>query len=107
MADEVDLRELAASLDVSYDGFRHAFKKHTGLPPHQYLLQLRIHRARELLCGTDLTVRQIAASLGFEDPYYFSRAFRKMTGRSPNRWRAESQAVLPDRSDEVRRPPAG
>jgi AraC-like DNA-binding protein len=102
MAEEVDLRELAASLDVSYDGFRHAFKRHTGLAPHQYLLQLRIQRARELLCGTDLTVRQVAASLGFEDPYYFSRAFRKMTGRSPNRWRAESQAVPVNRADDAK-----
>ncbi len=102
MGDEVDLGELAASLDVSYDGFRHAFKKHTGMAPHQYLLQLRIHRARELLYGTDLTVRRIAALLGFKDPYYFSRAFRKMTGRSPNRWRTESQAAPSDRPGETR-----
>lgn len=107
MAEEVDLRELAASLEVSYDGFRHAFKKHTGLAPHQYLLQLRIHRARELLYGTDLTVRQIAASLGFEDPYYFSRAFRKMTGRSPKRWRAESQAAPATRPDATQGPSTG
>jgi len=98
--EDVDLRQLAASLDVSYDGFRHAFKRHTGMAPHQYLLQLRIHRAQELLCGTDLTVRRIAASLGFKDPYYFSRAFRKMTGRSPHRWRVESQAAPADRPGE-------
>jgi len=102
MAEDVDLRELAASLQVSYDGFRHAFKRHTGLAPHQYLLQLRIQRARELLYGTEMTVRQIAASLGFVDPYYFSRAFRKMTGRSPNRWRAESQTAPFDRASENR-----
>jgi len=93
MGEPIDLHALASSLEVSYDGFRHAFKKHTGFSPHQYLLHLRVNRAKELLLGTDLTVRQISASLGFADPYYFSRAFRKMTDRSPNAWRAEGQAM--------------
>lgn len=95
----VDLAALADSLGVSYDAFRHAFKRHTGLAPHQYLLALRINRAKELLYGTDLNVRQIAASLGFDDPYYFSRAFRKSTGRSPNRFRAESQGPKRGQND--------
>ncbi len=90
---DVDLRQLAASLGVSYDGFRHAFKRHTGLAPHHYLQELRVSRAKELLYGTELPVKEIAAALGFADPYYFSRAFRKTTGMSPNRWRAESQAA--------------
>ena len=90
---DVDLRQLAASLGVSYDGFRHAFKRHTGLAPHHYLQELRVNRAKELLYGTELPVKEIAVALGFADPYYFSRAFRKTTGVSPNRWRRESQAA--------------
>jgi AraC-like DNA-binding protein len=90
---DVDLQQLATSLGVSYDGFRHAFKRHTGLAPHQYLQELRVNRAKELLYGTELAVKDIAAALGFADPYYFSRAFRKTTGMSPNRWRTESQAA--------------
>lgn len=104
MAEVVDLNELASSLDISYDRFRRAFKKHTGLSPHQYVLQLRVERARELLYATDLTVRQIAAELGFDDPYYFSRAFRKFVGLSPRQWRMETLAGNADRSTSPRRP---
>jgi AraC-like DNA-binding protein len=100
MQGSVDMRQLAASLGVSYDGFRHAFRRHTGLAPHHYLLQLRINHAKGLLYSTDLTVKEIAASLGFEDPYYFSRAFRKATGMSPNRWRQQSQVTPARRPDD-------
>ena len=94
---EVDTRQmkrLAASLGLSYDRFRHVFKEHTGLGPHQYHLQLRIRRAKELLCGTDLSIKEVSAVLKFEDPYYFSKAFKKKTGTSPSQWRKAAQ--LPD-----------
>ena len=85
----LDLRDLASSFHLSYDRFRHIFKQHTGLAPYQYHLELRINRAKELLAGTSLSVKEIAAALQFEDPYHFSRIFKKKTGSSPSKWRGE------------------
>lgn len=83
----VDMARLAASLGFSYAHFRRAFKQQTGLSPYQYHLQLRIHRAREMLHGTTLPVREVAAGLRFENPYHFSKIFKKKTGMSPSQYR--------------------
>ncbi len=86
----VDMRKLAASLGLGYDNFRRVFKEQIGLAPHQYHLQLRIARAKELLHATDNTVKQIAATLNFKDPYHFSKIFKKRTGVSPRQWRGNA-----------------
>jgi AraC-like DNA-binding protein len=83
----IDMRKLAASLHLSYAHFRHVFRQRTGLSPHQYHLQLRIRRAREMLHGTTLAVKQVARRLNFESPYYFSKLFKRKTGLSPSQWR--------------------
>ena len=84
----VDMEALAASLKLSYAHFRRVFKQQTGMSPYQYHLQLRVHRARELLRGTTLSVKEIAARLRFESPYHFSKIFKKKTGdMSPTQWR--------------------
>ena len=83
----VDIKQVAASLHISYDRFRHVFKQHTGMAPYQYYLQLRVNRAKELLHGTRLSVKEIAARLHFDDVYHFSRIFKKRTGMAPTRWR--------------------
>ena len=81
------MEDAAAGLYVSYAKFRRTFKAHTGLTPGQFHLQLRISRAKDLLTGTDLPVKQIALQLGFDSPYYFSRIFKKKTGHPPQEWR--------------------
>jgi AraC-like DNA-binding protein len=83
----VDMERLAASLHMSYAHFRRLFKQQTGLSPYQYHLQLRINRAREMLHGTTLAVKQVAAKLNFESPYHFSKIFKKKAGMSPRQWR--------------------
>ncbi len=86
----VDMEKLAGKLHMSYAHFRRVFKQQTGLSPYQYHLQLRIHRAREMLHGTTLAVCQVAAKLHFENPYHFSKIFKKKTGMSPSQWRGGS-----------------
>jgi len=91
----VDIEELAASLSVGYGHFRHAFKQQTGMSPYQYHLQLRLNRAKEMLRGTDLSITEIAAALKFEDPYHFSKIFKKHAGVSPSQWRRNAPRVTP------------
>jgi AraC-like DNA-binding protein len=87
LEENIRMEDVAANLHVGYAKFRRAFKAHTGLTPGQYHLQLRIGRAKDLLTGTDLPVKQIALQLGFESPFYFSRIFKKKTGHAPQEWR--------------------
>ncbi len=83
----IDLQQLAARLGMSYSRFRSLFEEHTGMPPRQYHLQIRINKAERLLAETDLTVSEIAARLGFSSVYYFSRLFSKKAGTSPTAFR--------------------
>lgn len=81
---EIDFEVLAAKLGASYRNFRRLFQEATGLAPHQYLLNLRLNHAKRLL-GT-LPVAEVAAKVGFEDPLYFSRLFKRKVGVAPTRW---------------------
>jgi AraC-like DNA-binding protein len=83
----LDMKLLAREMGVSYSWFRSTFTAHTGLSPHQYLLELRFIRARNLLDETEFSVKEIAAQTGFVDEHYFSRLFRRKLGLSPSQWR--------------------
>jgi AraC-like DNA-binding protein len=83
----VSIARLAGSLSMSAEHLRRLFREHLGMSPHQYYLQLKVHRARQLLHETTLTVKQIALRLGFESPFHFSKAFKQRTGTSPTQWR--------------------
>jgi AraC-like DNA-binding protein len=83
----VDMTALARSLHVTYRHFRGQFKASTGISPHQYHLHVKINKAKELLEEQRLEIKEIAALLGFNDPYYFSRLFKKKTGLAPSELR--------------------
>jgi AraC-like DNA-binding protein len=88
--ENVDMGELASSLGIGYDQFRHAFKQLTGFAPYQYHLQLRIGRAKRLLAETGLSIKEIAHNLKFDDSYHFSKMFKQHAGMSPTHWRADA-----------------
>jgi AraC-like DNA-binding protein len=81
---------LANDLNVSYSSFRHTFQQHTGSSPHQYLLELRMVRARNLLTQTAQSIKEIAQQTGFDDEHYFCRFFKMKTGLTPGQWRTRS-----------------
>ncbi len=83
---DFNLNDAMDTVPFSKDYFRKLFKQETGVTPLEYLTTLRIEHAKGLLSSTSLTVRQIAAMVGYDDPYYFSRIFKKATGKSPSQW---------------------
>ncbi len=87
----IDLPKLARELKVSYRWFRRAFAHHTGLSPHQYFLEIRLARARDLLAQSSLPTKEIAARVGFDDAQYFCRLFRRKVGVPPGVWRERAQ----------------
>ncbi len=85
------LAEMATSANYSIPHFSAVFKQETGYSPMDYFIRLKIQRACQFLNLTDMPVKLIAGELGFQDPYYFSRLFRKIMGESPLRYRRREQ----------------
>ncbi len=78
--------------NLTKDYVRRIFKQKTGYTPKSYLNRLRIEKAKELLSDKNKrhNVKQAAAACGFNDQYYFSRMFKRLTGVSPNRWQKQT-----------------
>lgn len=79
----LDLASLAASAAMSKYHFSRKFKQLTGQSPIQHFIHLKMQHACQLLDATSLSVKQIAAELGYNDSYYFSRLFKQVIGLSP------------------------
>lgn len=77
----------AAAHNLSEGWFIQNFKQYTNSTPAQYLLSLRIHNAKVLLESTNYNVTEISNIIGYENPLYFSRIFKKQTGFSPSEYR--------------------
>lgn len=84
----VSMGELAKETGYHRAYLSRMFKKTTGRSPAQYLLKLRMERAM-LLLSEPLTIGQIAASVGFADPFHFSKQFKKWHGYSPTELRGK------------------
>jgi AraC-like DNA-binding protein/quercetin dioxygenase-like cupin family protein len=83
----LSVHELAAQMNYSSSHYTSVFKKATNVSPIEYFINLKIHYASQLLSQTELRVNEIAGMLGYEDSLYFSRLFKKLTGRSPKDFR--------------------
>lgn len=81
------VRACARQLGVSESYLSEAVKDATGRTPGELIRQARVHEAKRLLLRTELSVRQIADRVGFGDPAYFCRFFRRETGASPGDFR--------------------
>ncbi len=89
----IDGQTLAREIGVGYHWLRRAFRQRTGFSMHDYHLQLRIHAAMAALESSEDTVAAIAAAVGFDDAFYFSRIFRRHNGVSPQRWRRQRRGL--------------
>jgi AraC-like DNA-binding protein len=81
------LDELAAAAGLSTAHHSSLFRKHTGFAPIDFLIRLRVRHACRLLDTTTLPVARIAAEVGYDDPYYFTRCFRRVMSCSPRAYR--------------------
>ncbi|NLW86416.1 MAG: helix-turn-helix domain-containing protein [Planctomycetes bacterium] len=89
----LSLRDAAAMIHRSPSSVTHAFKKHVGTSFRRYQIQARLNKATHLLQTTpDATVSLVAAKLGFDDPLYFSRLYKKYKGCCPSKLLGRSKA---------------
>jgi AraC family transcriptional regulator len=84
---KIRLFALAETASMSMYHFAKLFSQSMGVSPHQYLVQRRIERAKELLRDGHLSVLEVSLSLGFDHPNNFARTFRRLTGWNPTRFR--------------------
>jgi AraC family transcriptional regulator len=83
LSEDVSLIALARQAHVSPFHFARLFRRTVGIPPHQFVLRLRIQRAIGLMKTRTLSLAHIAAESGFHDQPHFTRAFRAVTGTTP------------------------
>ena len=74
--EDLDYEQISAENNITYDFFRKAFKSVIGIAPGQYLLNIKIEKAAQMLRETNLTISEIATKTGFENEFYFSRMFK-------------------------------
>lgn len=83
---ELSLNELAAIAQLSQYHFCHTFKQTTGLSPHQYLIQQRVERAKQLLKQGEMTIGEVAIACGFTHQSHLNRHFKRLTEMTPKTW---------------------
>jgi AraC family transcriptional regulator len=83
--------DLARECSLSSGHFARAFRRSTGLSPHQWLLQCRINKAHGLLRDGRLSLAEIASACGFADQSHFTKAYARQRGVSPGAWRRQQE----------------
>lgn len=93
-SDTLSVEEVAKKLYINRNTFQKKFKFYFGVPPAEYRCNKRMERAKGLLETTDMSVKEIAYSLGFYDVSYFYRAFTERVGQTPKKYRESGTGNL-------------
>lgn len=80
-------RGVADHLGMGYENFRKLFKNTYGISPHAYIIQKRMNRAKDLLLQSNMSIQEIAMTIGFPDSYSFSKQFKQQTAITPSDFR--------------------
>jgi AraC family transcriptional regulator len=83
----ISLAQIARDCGLSVSHFARAFTCSTGIPPHRWLTQRRVDRAKDLMRATNTSLAQVAVACGFSDQSHFTRVFAQVTGTTPRQWR--------------------
>lgn len=86
-----DVEELAEISGYSRGHFYRKFKEETGCNPHEFILDLKMRYALRILQTENITIKEVAAACGFDDPSYFCKVFRKHYGVTPALFRGEKK----------------
>ncbi|GMG88674.1 GlxA family transcriptional regulator [Biformimicrobium ophioploci] len=92
--EEIRLSEVAASFDMSVRSFNRRFKMATGQTPLQYLQNVRIDMARDLLQSSNLSINEISEKVGYQDMGHFTALFKKFLSTTPSEYRTTVRAKL-------------
>lgn len=87
--EKISISDISHSVYLSQYHFQRLFKKQTGVTPYEYLIHLRINRAKDLLVSTDASLEDIAASCGFSDSKNLIYNFKRVVHTTPNQYRKE------------------
>ena len=85
----ITLATMARIAEVTPHHFASLFTKETGISPHQYVLRVRIERAKIHLKDDRLTVAQVSKLIGFRTQEHFTKVFRRVAGVTPSKFREE------------------
>lgn len=83
---KITREDIEETFELNYDYLNRNFKSITGYTLHHYLNVVRINKAKELIANTSLHMSEIGYLVGIDDPYYFSRLFKKYVGVSPSKY---------------------
>ncbi len=86
--ENISLNELSKHYNYSVSRFSNLFRQKTGYAPIDYFLQMKMQKACQELDFTTHSIKYIAFSMGFDDPYYFSKRFKTIIGVSPKKYRS-------------------
>jgi AraC-like DNA-binding protein len=87
-----DVPGIASAAGLSVSQAARSIRKHTGLSPRDYVIRARVERARRLVTESNLTLEQIASTLGYSDVYFFHRQFKAVVGITPGQFRRDAAA---------------
>ena len=90
----VSIEEIAGALRLNRSYFGKIFRLATGKSPQRFLMNYRMIKAADMLVMTNMPVNEIGASVGYENPMHFSRAFKTIYGISPREWRHKNSPQL-------------
>ena len=102
MAEPITLAAVAAHVSLSASRLSHLFRAQVGVTLQQFLETRRLGRAQQLLALTPHTIKEIAREVGFENPFYFTLRFKRLTGESPRAWRRRVVAPPSPRGPRAR-----
>ncbi len=105
--DQMTLDGVAARLYTSPRQLQRAFSEATHAGFRDYLAQVRMEHARELLCQSSYSVKEIARAVGYREPAQFAKAFRRTYATSPSELRLGGRNAGPEGLGPKDRPPAG
>ncbi|MDR2028489.1 MAG: AraC family transcriptional regulator [Treponema sp.] len=83
----INLSHISEQIGISTSRLNEIFKTYTSMTPYQFYIHIKIHKAESLLEQENVSVKEVALKMGFEDQYYFSRLFKNKTGIAPSVWK--------------------